>query len=246
MAETDSIPGKSPAFQFYPNDFTSGTADLPAEDVGVYMRLLCYQWNKGAIPSDVTAQARIAGVSTAKMRTIWTRLKRHFTSGRNPRLEREREKQASFHRRQSDASRKRWDKPKPSHGNAVAYPTASIRDIPKPSSSSSVFSLQTSVKSVRASERDEIGERAGRFVNDTYPALYAKYRKGARYVSKPALDFQEAMELCRVWDDARLEKIAIVFLTTDHEFAEKGSRTLAQFRSMASWCDGKIAEAGIA
>jgi hypothetical protein len=49
-----------------------------------------------------------------------------------------------------------------------------------------------------------------------------------------------------VWDDERLVKIATVFLTTDHDFAEKGRRTMAQFRSMASWCDGKIAEAGIA
>jgi hypothetical protein len=98
----------------------------------------------------------------------------------------------------------------------------------------------------RTTERDELGDRAGRFVNEVYPALYAKYRKGARYVSKPALDFQEALELCRVWDDERLAKIATVFLTTDHHFAENGSRTMAQFRSMASWCDGKLAEAGIA
>jgi hypothetical protein len=98
----------------------------------------------------------------------------------------------------------------------------------------------------RRREQDEISERAGRFVQETYPALYAKHRKGARYISKPTLDFQEALELCRVWDDERLAKIATVFLTTDHHFAENGSRTMAQFRSMASWCDGKLAEAGIA
>lgn len=95
-------------------------------------------------------------------------------------------------------------------------------------------------------ETDELAQRAGRFVNETYPALYARHRKGARYISRPALDFQEALELCRVWDDARLEKIATVFLTTDHDFAEKGSRTMAQFRALASWCDSRLAEAGIA
>lgn len=93
---------------------------------------------------------------------------------------------------------------------------------------------------------DRLAERAGVFVQETYPSLYAKHRKGARYISKPALDFQEALELCRVWDDERLTKIATVFLTTDHEFAEKGSRTIAQFRSMASWCDSRLAERGIA
>lgn len=93
---------------------------------------------------------------------------------------------------------------------------------------------------------DSVEMRAGRFCREIYPVLYAKHRKGARYVSRPTLDFQEALELCRVWDDERLAKIAAVFLTTDHEFAEKGSRTMAQFRSMASWCDSRLVEAGIA
>lgn len=103
------------------------------------------------------------------------------------------------------------------------------------------------VQKTSSSDHDAVlGERAGTFVNETYPALYAKYRNGARYVSRPALDFQEALQLCRTWDDERLRKIAIVFLTTDHEFAEKGSRTMAQFRSLASWCDSKLKEKGIA
>ena len=102
------------------------------------------------------------------------------------------------------------------------------------------------VSSAPPSIPEDIAMRAGRFVQETYPSLYEKYRKGARYVSKPHLDFQEALELCRVWDDERLAKIATVFLTTDHQFAESGSRTMAQFRSMASWCDGRLAEAGIA
>ena len=87
--------------------------------------------------------------------------------------------------------------------------------------------------------------RAGRFCQEIYPALYAKYRHGARYVGKPHMDFQEALQLCQTWPDDRLEKIATVFLTTDHEFAEKGSRTMAQFRSLASWCDNRLREKGL-
>jgi hypothetical protein len=96
------------------------------------------------------------------------------------------------------------------------------------------------------SEPDAVEMRAGRFCEEVYPALYAKFRKGARYVGKPVLDYQEAVALCRTWDDERLAKIAQVFLTTDHQFAESGSRTMAQFRSLASWCDAKLIEAGIA
>lgn len=91
---------------------------------------------------------------------------------------------------------------------------------------------------------ESLADRAGCFL-DRYKALYTKHRKGAHYLGKPVLDFQEAVELVRTWDDDRLDKIATVFLTTDHEFAEKGSRTIAQFRALASWCDGKLREAGL-
>ena len=92
---------------------------------------------------------------------------------------------------------------------------------------------------------DDIAERAGRFL-ERYAAMYQEHRKGARYVGKMHVDFQEAMTLCETWPDDRLDKLAIVFLTSNHEFAEKGSRTIPQFRAMASWCDSRLCEAGIA
>lgn len=80
---------------------------------------------------------------------------------------------------------------------------------------------------------------------ERYKALYVKHRKGAHYLSHPQKDFPEAALLCETYDDERLDKLAAVFLQTDHEFAEKGSRTLAQFRSMASWCDHRLKERGL-
>lgn len=100
-------------------------------------------------------------------------------------------------------------------------------------------------ESSREGEIDDVSRRAGRFCEEVYPALYEKHRKGARYVGRPALDFQEALLLCRTWNDERLVKLAQVFLTTDHEFAEKGSRTMAQFRALAPWCDSRLKEAGL-
>ncbi len=38
---------KDPAFLFYTNDFLTGTADLTNEEVGQYIRLMCYQHQKG-------------------------------------------------------------------------------------------------------------------------------------------------------------------------------------------------------
>lgn len=86
-----------------------------------------------------------------------------------------------------------------------------------------------------------ITERAGRFV-DRYQALYPQHRRGARYALKPTRDYAAAVTLCETWPDDRLDKLAVIFLTTDHKFAEEGSRTIPQFLALASWCDGKLSE----
>lgn len=92
----------------------------------------------------------------------------------------------------------------------------------------------------------EIAERAGRFLNWYRDEAYPLFRKGARYHKRrgEALEFMEVEKLCRTWDDdERLRKLAVIFLTTDHRFAESGTRSIAQFASMASWADGRLAEA---
>jgi uncharacterized protein YdaU (DUF1376 family) len=53
---------RSPAFQFYADDFIAGTADMSAEEVGAFIRLLCHQWSKGSIPADEERSGRIAGL----------------------------------------------------------------------------------------------------------------------------------------------------------------------------------------
>ena len=40
---------KAPAFQFYADDFLAGTLDMSPSEVGVYVRLLCFQWSKGRV-----------------------------------------------------------------------------------------------------------------------------------------------------------------------------------------------------
>lgn len=86
--------------------------------------------------------------------------------------------------------------------------------------------------------------RAGRFC-ERYAELFYQFRRGARYVSKPALDYQEALLLVDVWDDSRLDTLVEAFLTTDEAFCRNGAGNIAQFRSRASWCDGKLREAGL-
>lgn len=40
---------RDPAFLFYPADFLIGTMDMTDEEVGIYMRLLCRQHQKGNV-----------------------------------------------------------------------------------------------------------------------------------------------------------------------------------------------------
>jgi len=254
MAESDhsSTPSKSPAFQFYARDFSEGTRALSAEEVGSYIRLLCHQWDKGSLPSGCEPLARIAGVSLVRMRRVWCALEEYFiVDPTNPnrlvnaRLEKERQKQLDYRRHQSDkgrasAANRKATEPQPSLNRASTEPQPSGQ----PKGNSSVFSLQSSDFRQQTQERARElleAERAGEFI-ERYKALHLRLRKGAHYLGKIHFDFQEALQLVAVYDDARLDKLAYVWLNTDHDFAQNGTRTIAKFRSMCSWCEERLIE----
>ena len=93
-----------------------------------------------------------------------------------------------------------------------------------------------------ASLTDDLRSRAAAFMA-RYAALYPRHRKGARYTGRPQKDYPAAVTLCQTWiDDDHLDRLAVIFLKTDHEFAASGSRTIPQFLALASWADGRLAE----
>jgi hypothetical protein len=90
---------------------------------------------------------------------------------------------------------------------------------------------------------DVLADRAAAFLEKYQTVLYPQYRNGAKYLKRrPALDFAEACRLCETWDDERLEKLAVLFLTTNHPFAKSGSRTMGQFAVLASLMDNLLHE----
>jgi uncharacterized protein YdaU (DUF1376 family) len=108
---------KPPSFDFFPDDFIAGTYHLPAEAVGIYVRLLCYQWNNGSIPSDENELARVAGVDADAMRTHMRTVMLKFMPDecgglKNARLEREREHKLSVIEKSKSAADSRWTKEK--------------------------------------------------------------------------------------------------------------------------------------
>ena len=106
---------KSPAFQFYPNDFI---ADMNVQlmcnqSVGCYIKLLSYCWKEGSIPDDSDAIAKLCRERSNRMAKLWLEIRPCFTPDpenpgfmRHPRLDRERAKQAESHERRVEAGRK--------------------------------------------------------------------------------------------------------------------------------------------
>lgn len=95
-----------------------GTYHLDPAAVGIYIRLLCYQWSNGSIPMDEKQLARIAGVDAVALREHMLELMPKFemidaTAFRNERLELEREKKMAMIEKAKEAANRRWGKEKP-------------------------------------------------------------------------------------------------------------------------------------
>ncbi|MGV3485385.1 MAG: DUF1376 domain-containing protein [Planctomycetaceae bacterium] len=68
-----------PSFNLYPGDLIKSCVDMSAAEFGAYMRLLCYQWEHGAIPGQTDKLARICGMDRAEFLIAWSSIKDRFT-----------------------------------------------------------------------------------------------------------------------------------------------------------------------
>jgi len=130
---------KSPAFQFYADDFIGGTVALSMADTGAYIRLLCYQWGNGKIPSDEIELVRITGGKFSKA------VLDKFPRGKNRRLEQERRKQSEYRNKQrlsGIASGKARRERSLNHRSTVVEPSAVERSLNSPSPSPSPISKE--------------------------------------------------------------------------------------------------------
>ena len=124
---------KSPAFQFYPKDFLTdeNVRMMSFQERGVYITLICLCWSEGTLPAGVDRLARLCGAPLSAFRRLWPALEPCFRvdserSDRliHPRLEKEREKQADYKRRQSDKGRASGASRRTNRGSTVVQPDA--------------------------------------------------------------------------------------------------------------------------
>lgn len=101
----------APAFDFYPERWLAGVAELSDADQLVLLRLLCHSWLRDGLPDDVQALSRLAGRKVSPSILV----KFPLCEGghrRNPRLETIRQEQrariASRRIGASKTNKKRW------------------------------------------------------------------------------------------------------------------------------------------
>jgi uncharacterized protein YdaU (DUF1376 family) len=136
---------KAPAFQFYPGDFVSGSVGMMTpEEVGVYVLLLCLDWNQTGFVYEPAKLARWCRLTPKRFAAVWENVGPNFeeTDGRmfNPRLQQERASQAVNRAKKKQAANTRWHPDEvleTSEGNAGAYAGALQMECPSSSSSSS-------------------------------------------------------------------------------------------------------------
>lgn len=140
-------PEKAPAFQFYPKDFLmdGNVAGMSLAERGAYITLLSLCWIDQSLPTSHTQLARMVGLSVPAFLKVWPSLRPCFREAAedttrliHPRLEKEREKQETYRRRQSDAGKASAARRQPqlNHGSTEAQPEGN----------SPVSCLQTPVK----------------------------------------------------------------------------------------------------
>lgn len=137
---------KAPAFQLYVNDFDSDTAAWSCEEIGIYMRLLFYQWVNGSIPDDPARMARICRIGLRTFLIRWASIQVKFIPTgegqlQNARLEKTRLEQSQYIEMQREKGRKRAAKMWEGHIAAAIN-----RLQPEDSSSSSSLTTTTTTK----------------------------------------------------------------------------------------------------
>jgi len=148
---------KSPAFQFYPDDWNNdiNVIAMTAEEEGHYIRLCGICWKEGSIPSDPEEVQSLLKSRCEKLEKI---TKCFYKNPKNnfqllhKRLEKERKKQRVFRRKKSNAGKigasKRWKNKeleiKNDNGSAIVLPLAN---------DSSLVSVSNSVSNSKSKDK---------------------------------------------------------------------------------------------
>lgn len=154
---------KSPAFQFYPNDFLSDpkTLVMSAEEIGIYWLLVSVCWKENGLPKENKKLSRLARVQEKKFSRIWNdTISECFyfceetQQYRHEGLDKEQLKQGENSEKRKQAADKRWCK---TDANALQVHSKNDAKQCLSSSTSSSTSLNTQrVRLINPENENEI------------------------------------------------------------------------------------------
>lgn len=118
------LKSESHYFKFKYEKFISATKDYTAEQVGGYLLLLCYQWDKEYIPLEEVEQKKISKVSDKSLKIILKKFKIKKRGLQNEVMRKDRSDYMKYCKDQAGRAKqkKQTHKPTLSHGNANALP----------------------------------------------------------------------------------------------------------------------------
>lgn len=240
---------KAPAYQMYALDFDMDTASWDNEEVGIYLRLLNYQWINGAVPCEMEDLARIVRMTPKKFEKKWRKnLHKKFSAGnenglKNSRLESERQKQLNYREEQSKngnkGAEKRWQNHGVAHSDPIGNPNgenialqSSVFNTSKPKDFTSPKPATASPKKPLSKSSNLTHRLVGRF-SEAYEKA-----TGQVYAMVPGRDGKLMKELAaamangggREESDIEAHVVAAIlrFFDSGHKF--KGNMDVPQFR----------------
>ena len=128
---------RSPAFQFYARDFfmDENVRLMTNQQVGIYIKLLCFCWLEGSIPKNSSAIAKLCDETETAMAQLWPAISKCFEVSQldderlvNKRLDAERKKQQEFSDERKKAGKRgakiSWNHEIKTDSSAIAEPMA--------------------------------------------------------------------------------------------------------------------------
>lgn len=223
---------KSPAFQFYPSDFTMGTQFMTCEAIGAYMKLLCADWANDGIPNNEDVLGRLCVCSEDALRSAMSKF-RGFPDGllRNDRLQEERIKQEKRRDKSKKANDKRWNKPSTNVSLEESYEdiTRTTQGLPKtaPEDSPSSSLKAINIKSYKDKDKEKVNQK-----NSTKGLIYEFmkiYPKPSAVTPALKSNFAEAIHA------ANGEDVIMVSVKLFAEYIETSGKEIAYVPKAENW-----------
>ena len=122
---------RRPWFSYNVDDFEldDKVVTMTLEEEGAYHRLLRFQWRHGSVPADMKRLSGICKVAPRRMTRLWDSLAACFPTGRNPRLEKERQKAQDISQKRSAIAKQQHSK-----STAIAEQVQEVCTVPCDSS----------------------------------------------------------------------------------------------------------------